>query len=134
MKYIPQKPPFELIDELMLFNNDHTVCSFVIPSEHVLVYNGFLTTAGLIENMAQTAACGVGYHSHLTGKLPPIGYIGAIKDFKLISLPKVGSTIITKTQHLTTISNVQIVRGEVFENDNLIASAEYKIFLQEEIK
>lgn len=131
MKYIPQGPPFQMIDSLVQTNNGHTETSFLITNDNVLVENGQFTTAGLIENMAQTAAAGVGYESQLIGQKPPVGFIGAVKNFQVAQLPAVGSVLKTIIEPQHVIGNVQMVMGKVFLNDTLIASAEYKIFLEQ---
>lgn len=131
MKYIPQAPPFEMIDQLVKIENGHTTTQLTILAENILVHNQYLTTAGLIENMAQTAAAGSGFESYNNNEAPKVGFIGAIKDFSANRLPKVGETITTTISPLHTIGNVQIVRGEVILNNEIIASAEYKIFLNE---
>lgn len=130
MKYIPQAAPFELIDHLVTSQNGETTTEFTIPAQHVLVENGFLTTGGLLENMAQTAASGVAYEAHKTNTPPPVGFIGAIKDFSLMQLPKVGDKITTRIVPITAIGTVQVVQGEIFLAETVIAKAEFKIFLQ----
>ena len=53
---IPQKPPFVLIDTLVSATADTFRSAFSIPPDHVLVQDGALLEAGLMENAAQTAA------------------------------------------------------------------------------
>lgn len=129
MKFIPQAPPFVMVDTLIHTDDSLTETTFTIDELNILVEDGYLTTAGLIENMAQTAAAGVGYKAQKNNAAPPVGFIGAIKNFEVTQLPPVGSTIKTTMELLQTIGNVQIVNGNIYLNDQKIASAEYKIFL-----
>lgn len=131
MKYIPQAPPFEMIDELLTAADGSAVTQLTIRPDNVLVDGQVFTTAGLIENMAQTAAAGAGFEAHSRGAPPQVGFIGAVKGFVAVSLPVVGDRITTKTTLLNLIGNVQVVKGEVFLEEQCIASAEYKIFLQD---
>lgn len=132
MKYIPQSAPFEMIDTLLSYDNGVTVTQLTITSTNIFAENGYFLEAGLLENMAQSAASGTGYLAHKEGKQPPVGFIGAIKGFKLNRLPKVGETIITTVQPTMTIGNVQVIEAKVCIGQEEIACAEYKIFLQEE--
>jgi len=132
MKYIPQSAPFEMIDELVSTNEGVSVTRLLIVASNVLVENNQFLEAGLLENMAQTAAAGTGYLAAQKGLQPPVGYIGAIKGVQCKRLPKVGECITTTITPSMTIGNVQVVNGEVRCEDELIASAEFKIFLQEE--
>ena len=43
---------------------------------------------GLVENIAQTAAARAGYISHTENKPVLVGYIGAVNNLQVFSLPK----------------------------------------------
>lgn len=132
MQYIPQGPPFEMVDSIISVEEKKTVTSFDIKSENIFIdEQGNLKEAALVENMAQTAAASTGYLSLQEGVPPPVGFIGAIKDLRILQLPKVGDTIITTMEMVTQIGNVHVVQTSISLNNNNIASAEFKIFLQE---
>lgn len=130
MQYIPQAPPFQMVDRLIATNEVQTICSFTIPEAYIFVDQGVFTEPGIIEHMAQTAAAGSGYTAALEDKAAPVGFIGAIKNFKLHALPRVGDTIITTITVEHIIGNVQIVIAATKLKENVIATAEFKIFLQ----
>ncbi|MFT4062315.1 MAG: 3-hydroxyacyl-ACP dehydratase [Edaphocola sp.] len=130
MEYIPQGPPFEMIDTLLLSDGKLTRVSFTIPENNVLVQDGYFTEAGLLENMAQAAAAGTGYQAALTGAAPPVGFIGAVKNFEVKKLPPAGQTIITTATPLHQIMNARVIAAEVSLHGETIAQAEFKIFLQ----
>ena len=130
MEYIPQAPPFEMIDTLISALEAESVTQFTIPENHLFVLNGFFTEPGLIENMAQTAAAGTGHYSAQNGLEPPVGFIGAIKNFEVTALPKVGDTIKTTTTVLHQVMNATIVQAKIHLNKTMIAEAEFKIFLE----
>ena len=130
MQYIPQAPPFEMIDELLTATEQETSTQFTIREGHLFVSDGVFTEPGLIENMAQTAAAGTGWRAAQDNNDAPVGFIGAIKNFEVSYLPKVGETIISTIAVQHQIMNAHIVQGSVSCNGGIIASAEFKIFLQ----
>jgi 3-hydroxyacyl-[acyl-carrier-protein] dehydratase len=130
--YIPQRPPFVMIDELINADNELSQTCFTVSEGHLFVDEGYLSEAGIVENMAQTAAAGVGYKSKLNNKAAPVGYIGALKNLSISELPKVGSTITTQIIELHRVLNASIVSGKVFLDNREIASCEFKIFIQSE--
>lgn len=132
MKYIPQAAPFEMIDELLWTKQGESQSSLKIDLKNLFAVNGSFIEAGLIENMAQTAAAGMGYEGEKEQKTPTVGYIGQIKNLQIFQLPKTGSTIITTTKTIHQVMNAIVVQAEVALEQKTIATAEFKIFLQYE--
>lgn len=130
MKLIPQAFPFVMIDELLDTDDRQTRTSFLVKEGHLFVAGGVFTEPGLMENMAQTAAAGEGYLADKEGKAPPVGFIGAIKNWTLDHCPPVGSTLMTTINKRNKIGNAQLVTATVTEGDRVLASAEFTIFLQ----
>lgn len=130
MKYIPQAEPFVMIDELTAAAETLTETVFTVRSGHLFVEDGCFTEPGLIENMAQTAAAGTGYRSIQANEQPPVGFIGAIKNLQIDMLPRTGDTIHTSVSFLAQVMNAHIVQAQVKLKEKIIASAEFKIFLQ----
>lgn len=127
---IPQRPPFVLIDELV---NCDGICSgttFLVKADHILVNDGELSEAGITENIAQTAAAGLGY-SGLKNNAPiVIGYIAAIKNLEIFALPKTGDTIATTVTIINQVFDVAIIAGEVKCGAMVLAKCEMKIYLK----
>lgn len=111
------------VDELI------TKSSFVIPPENVFVKDGIFQEAGLMENIAQTAALRAGYSAQAENKPVESGYIGAIKDFEVFALPNAGDEIITETSIDNQVFNVTMLTGKVWHNDVLLARCEMKVFM-----
>ncbi|HTM65350.1 MAG TPA: hypothetical protein VL093_03460 [Flavipsychrobacter sp.] len=130
--YIPQRPPFVMIDKVVSADESASVTSFTIPADNIFVEEGFFTEPGLIENMAQTAAAGTGYKAFQEQKPAPVGFIGALKGLQIKELPQAGETITTKISFLHQIMNAHIVQGTVMSGEKELASCELKIFLQTE--
>ena len=126
---IPQAPPFVMVDELLFADEQVSRTSLTVSEENIFTQNGYFQEPGLIENIAQTAAAGVGYHAALTNTPPPVGFIGSIKDLKIHSLPKVGDKLQTEVVVGNRIFDVTIISGKVSCNDEVVAECEMKIFL-----
>ena len=126
---IPQKPPMVMIDRLVEVGNGTTVTAFLIREDNIFCKQGVFREPGLIENMAQTAAAGVGSKPGNSGGNAPLGFIGGIRNLKITGFPKVGQEIITRITVLHEVFEATIVQGEVFLGDQLIAGCELKIFL-----
>ena len=131
---IPQKVPFVLVSALLSVSENHSVTSFVFDESHVLCHNGKLTVAGLMENMAQTAAAKMGYECALQGKKIPIGFIGDVRDFSFTRLPSAGEELITEIVIVNQIFDVSIITGSVKVNGEEIARGKMKIFVEPESK
>ncbi|XZF16432.1 3-hydroxyacyl-ACP dehydratase [Chitinophagaceae bacterium MMS25-I14] len=130
LAYIPQRPPFVMIDTVLQADESVSRTSFTIPEGYLFVENGIFTEPGLVENMAQTAAAGTGYKAQQENKPAPVGFIGALKGLQIYSLPETGDTITTEITFLHQVMNAHIVQGKVFLGDKEIAACELKIFLQ----
>lgn len=128
-QYIPQRDPFIMVESLWLNDEEKTITSFTVCETNILTENGVLTESALLENMAQTAAVRVGYHCKQHNIEVPVGFITAIKDFKVYAYPKVGQTIYTETQQVNEVMNFTIVRGRVYVEEVLMAEAEVRVFI-----
>lgn len=129
-EYIPHRKPFILVDDIIESNNLSAKTSYTIRENSLFVRDGFFTEPGLVENMAQAVAANAGYQAISEKRDVTIGYIGALKNLIINSLPAVGDTLITEVSLLHCIMNVHVVQGKVFVNDNEMASCEMKIFIQ----
>ncbi len=125
---IPQKPPMVMVDRLIEVNDQAPVTEFLIRDDNVFVENGVFREAGLIENMAQTAAAGAGAKPEMAGKEARVGFIGGIRNLAIHSLPKVGDCLETRITMLHEVFDARIVQGEVLLQGHVIASCELKIF------
>lgn len=127
---IPQRPPMVMIDMLLEVTETSAVTGFEVKTENLFVQNDQLQATALMENIAQTAAAHAGYWARQRNSPPAVGFIGAIKDFKLHRLPKVGETLRTEFQVVSEVLNFSVVKGCISIHQETIAEAELKIFLQ----
>jgi predicted hotdog family 3-hydroxylacyl-ACP dehydratase len=127
---IPQKPPFVMIGKLLSVDETSIKSSFVIVADNVFVKNNIFQEAGLMENIAQTAALRAGYIAQAENKPVLVGYIGAVKDFEVFNLPTVGDELITEIKIEDQVFDVTIISGKVWCNEQLLAQCEMKVFSQ----
>jgi len=129
IKYIPQRAPFIMVDRLYACDEKFVHTGFQPTDENIFSANGKFTEPGLIENMAQSAAAGTGYFFISRNKEVPVGFIGAIKDFKLERLPGVSELLDTEISVVAEVMNASVIKAKVSSGGNEIASCEMKIFL-----
>jgi predicted hotdog family 3-hydroxylacyl-ACP dehydratase len=128
---IPQKPPFVMVSKLLYVDEATTRSSFTINPDNLFVKDGIFQEAGLMENIAQTTALRSGYIANTQNKPVEVGYIGAIKDFEVFSLPKVNDELITEITIENQVFNVTVLLGKVWHNNILIAQCEMKVFMDD---
>lgn len=132
---IPQKEPFVLIDSLDEVNGNVCVTSFSFMPNHVLCAGNKLSAAGLLENMAQSAGCKLGYEDFAQGKKHTVGFIGEVRDFSFTRLPEAGEKLTTEIiVENKVFGTVTVLSGSIKINDETIASCRMKVFFQPDEK
>ena len=126
---IPQKPPFVMVDKLVSFTETTSTTAFGIRADNIFVVNGVFKEPGLVENIAQTAAARAGYISKTENKPVLVGYIGAVNNLQVFSLPKAGDQLITEITIEKQIFDVALISGKITCNEELIAQCNMKIFI-----
>lgn len=121
-----------MVGKLLLAENSTTTTGYIIEEGNILVEEGIFTEAGLLENIAQTAAAGAGHKASIVNKPVQNGYIGAVKNFVVFELPVVGEELRTEVNVTGGVFNMQTVDGKVWRGEKLLAQCEMKIFLQQE--
>jgi predicted hotdog family 3-hydroxylacyl-ACP dehydratase len=135
-KLIPQGHPMIMVDTLIEHNEHLTKTGFHISSDNLFVSNGKLSGEGLLENMAQSAALRTGWvaskrqQEQLAFK-PPVGVIGAVKNFKVHKLPACNAEITTEIILQAEFMNASMIAGRVMLGNEILAEGELKIFLQD---
>ena len=129
--YIPQKEPFVMVVDLIACGDGEVTTSFVVSDDCLFVENGKLLPYGILENIAQTCAAGIGYANSCSNQPIKIGFIGSIRNFEVSRLPKCGEKIITCTNVLEEVFSLTLINAEVRIGDELIASTEMKIALSD---
>jgi 3-hydroxymyristoyl/3-hydroxydecanoyl-(acyl carrier protein) dehydratase len=131
LSLIPQRPPFVMVDKLLYADEKSATTSFIISAKNIFVVEGKFREAGLVENMAQTAAARAGHISAAHKKIPQIGYIGDVKNLEIAELPKINDELETEIIIENQVFEVTIISARVKCKEKLIASCEMKIFINQ---
>ena len=129
---LPQREPFVFVDRLERYDDREAVTSFTVPAEHLLVEDGYLTASGILENMAQSSAARIGYQCKYILHVPVrIGFIGAIRKFRVHRLPAVGETLTTTILLREDVFGISLADAVVRVGEEIIAEASLKTALGE---
>lgn len=134
IKFIPQRPPMVMVEKLLAAKNGITISTFTIRTDNIFLEDDHLQEPGLLENIAQTAALGVGFEYKNKNEAIPTGYIGAIQNVKIDKLPKCGEKIKTWVEVENEVFNTTLIKGEIYLKEELIVRCTMKIFLDRENK
>lgn len=131
LQFIPQREPMVMVENLHKAEGGQTIGSLQINESNLFCKDGFLQEPGLIENIAQTAAVGVGFEYRNENKDVPTGYIGAVQKLTIHKLPKIGEIIYTEVNVEHKVFNTTLINGKITCNNELIADCSMKIYLDE---
>jgi predicted hotdog family 3-hydroxylacyl-ACP dehydratase len=124
---IPQGPPFIMVDRLLFSDGPTTRTSFRVAADNPLTTNSRFSVAGLIENMAQTAAAGAGYAASAAGGAISSGAIVAINNFEVTRLPELGEELFTEITVTALVADIIVISGRITCGQSVIATGEMKI-------
>ena len=127
---IPQRPPFVMIDQLTECNEKTARGRLFIKESNVLCHNGHLQESGLMECIAQTAAAYTGYLQLSAQKEVILGYIGAIKNLVIHSLPAANTEIQSEIMVENELLGFTIVTGKIFQKTAVLVECEMRILLE----
>ena len=79
-----QQPPFVFVDKIVYYDDSITRIQYLVPEVGLMIDNGHLCSAGVMEHMAQAMAARAGYVSRFILHVPiRLGMLGQIKNFSL---------------------------------------------------
>ncbi|MEN4759278.1 hypothetical protein ABEG63_02965 [Chryseobacterium sp. C39-AII1] len=123
---IPQRFPFVMVNSIAEYSESHLVSGFEVKEGNIFVQDGIFQASGLVEHQAQSVALHTGYKYYLLGKEAPTGYIGAIKTFEAIKLPKLGEKLTSEVSIINEMMGVTLVDIVTKINDEVIAKSQMK--------
>lgn len=129
LQLIPQRPPFVMVETLETCDDTGATTTFTVKTDNIFIENNELTEPALVENIAQTCAARIGYICQQESKPVPVGFIGAVQQLRINSLPKLGDVLNTSITIKNQIFNATIVEGEIACNGESIAGCEMRIFI-----
>lgn len=131
-KYIPHRPPFVMVDEIISCDSTKCTTLFTIKNDNVLVENGCFIEGGIIENIAQSCAARIGYiqtHFKQDDQIK-IGVIASIKNLEIERLPKIGEILETHIEEtMSGFFNMSVLKSGVFCHKELLATCEIRVAL-----
>lgn len=141
--YLPHRAPMLMVDLILNLDTNFVETIFLIKEDNIFVNNGIFIEAGLIENTAQTCSSIVGkkYFFDEDGaeneNINVIGFISALKNLKIHSLPKVNDTIITKANLVSKFVGddytLCTMSCESLLDDKILLECEINLFIQKTI-
>lgn len=141
--YLPHRAPMLMVDLILNINSSFVETTFLIKEDNIFVDNNIFVEAGLIENTAQTCSAIVGkkYFFEEDGteneNINVIGFISALKNLKIHSLPKAGDTITTKANLVSKFIGddytLCTMSCESLLEDKILLECEINLFIQKTI-
>lgn len=125
---LPQQEPFVMIGTMTHFEMGTSTTETTVSADNIFVDNGHFSPSGIMENIAQTCASRIGfYNKYILHKDVQVGFIGAVRDFEVDSLPNVGDTITTTVDIIEEIFGMTLAKAIVSCGGRVIASARIKL-------
>ena len=125
---LPQQDPFVMVGRLVKFELTSSTTETLVEESNIFVDDGVFSACGLMENIAQTCASRIGfYNKYILGNEVQIGYIGAIRDYKIIGKANVGSVITTTVDVLEEVFGMTLASAVVSCEGEVIATASIKL-------
>ncbi|GJG68076.1 hypothetical protein PRLR6025_15450 [Prevotella lacticifex] len=132
---LPQQEPFVMVGRLTHYDDGTVETATTIAPDNIFVDNGEFSSAGMIENIAQTCAARIGFiNKYILKKGVQIGVIGNVRKLKINGHPKAGSTITTHVQIIEELMGVTLAVATVSCNGTLMAQSQIKLAVKEDEK
>lgn len=125
---LPQQEPFVMIGSIIHFDKRVTITETEVKAGNIFVDNGCFSASGLMENIAQSCAARIGYvNKYILKKSVQLGFIGAVRNFDIISLPKIGDVITTKIEIKEEVFGMTLASAIIKSNGKILATTDIKI-------
>ena len=122
-----QQPPFVFIDRIVHYDDSVTRVRFRVPDSGLLVEDGLLCAAGMMEHMAQSMAAREGYVSRYILHIPlRLGMLGQIKNFSLYRHARSGELLETTVRLKHEMMGISLAEVTVCCLGEIIADALFK--------
>lgn len=130
IKYIPQRAPIIMVDELISIDELSSLSSFKIENNNIFCKDSIFDESGIIEHIAQSAALAIGYNFKKNNLNIPLGFIGSITKFQIHIKAKAGDIINTKITTIQKFMNITLIEANVYLEKKLLAQCQMKIALE----
>ncbi len=131
-KLIPQRPPMQLIDEVVDITDNSIQTKLEIRPDNIFLSGGRLENCALIECLAQSTAALLGYRTHGGNTPPAIGFLVGMQNIRFTSAAiRIGDVLLINVIETAAISNYGMYRGQVFLDRSEVCSGTLKLFSRE---
>jgi predicted hotdog family 3-hydroxylacyl-ACP dehydratase len=124
---IPQRPPFMMVDKILSCDDTDAVTEFFVRQDNILLDGNKLSSAGIVENMAQSCAARMGCVNLLHNRPIKLGFIGEIKNLKINRQPMLNDHLITEVHILMDVFDMTLASVYTKVNGEVIAEARMKL-------
>jgi len=124
---IPQRPPFMMVDKILSCDDTDAVTEFLVRQDNILLDGNKLSSAGIVENMAQSCAARMGCVNLLHNRPIKLGFIGEIKNLKINRQPMLNDHLITEVHILMDVFDMTLASVYTKVNGEVIAEARMKL-------
>lgn len=124
---MPQRQPMVMVDRLMSVDDTAAHTELLVREDNLFVRAGCLSTPGLLEHLAQSAAVMEGWHCRLNQRPVEMKYLCEIKNFTVRHLPKVGSLLQSTIEIKAHAGGILMVKCTTREDQEVIATGILKI-------
>lgn len=131
LQFIPQRFPVVMVDTLYSSTEEETKTGLTISKDNFFLEGKHFSESGLMENIAQTAAVHAGYLCKKNNRPAPVGFIGAVKNYQVFTLPEEGDQIETTVVIENEVFGVTLISGTVYCEGQIVAKAGMKIVIKE---
>ena len=124
---IPQRPPFMMVDKILSCDDTDAVTEFLVRQDNILLDDNKLSSAGIVENMAQSCAARMGCVNLMHNNPIKLGFIGEIKNLKIYRQPMLNDHLITEVHILMDVFDMTLASVCTKVNGEVIAEARMKL-------
>ena len=130
---LPQQEPFVMIGSLVHLDKILTVTEIEVQADNIFVDQNHFSASGLMENIAQTCAARIGYiNKYILKKGIQLGFIGAVRNFEVISLPEVGDVITTRVEVKEEVFGMTLAEAVIMCGDKVLVTSDMKIAVKQQ--
>ena len=124
---IPQRPPFMMVDRILSCDDTDAVTELLVRQDNILLDDSKLSSAGIVENMAQSCAARMGCVNLLHNRPIKLGFIGEIKNLKIYRQPLLDECLTTEVHILMDVFDMTLASVCTKVGEEIIAEARMKL-------
>ncbi len=124
---IPQRPPFVMVDRILSCDDTDAATELSVRQDNILLDETHLSSAGVVENMAQSCAVRMGCVNAMKNEPIRLGYIGEIKNLKIYRLPLLNEVLTTEVHVMMDYFDMTLASVYTKVGDEIVAEARLKL-------